>query len=59
VAAGFHGLWNKGKEAASLRFLIAEDLAVTTARLALVQAVAVVVASGLRIFGVEPVEEMR
>jgi arginyl-tRNA synthetase len=59
VAAGFHGLWNKGKEAASLRFLIAEDLAVTTARLALVQAVAFVVASGLRIFGVEPVEEMR
>jgi len=59
VAAGFHGLWNKGKEAASLRFLIADDSAVTTARLALVQAVAFVVASGLRIFGVEPVEEMR
>jgi arginyl-tRNA synthetase len=59
VAAGFHGLWNKGKEAASLRFLITEDLAVTTARLALVQAVAFVIASGLRIFGVEPVEEMR
>jgi arginyl-tRNA synthetase len=59
VAAGFHGLWNKGKEAASLRFLIAEDLAVTTARLALVQAVALIIASGLRIFGVEPVEEMR
>jgi arginyl-tRNA synthetase len=59
VAAGFHGLWNKGKEAASLRFLIAEDLAVTTARLALVQAVAFIIASGLRIFGVEPVEEMR
>ncbi len=59
VAAGFHGLWNKGKEAASLRFLVADDLALTTARLALVQAVAFVIASGLRIFGVEPVEEMR
>ena len=59
VAAGFHGLWNKGKEATSLRFLIADDAAVTTARLALVQAVAFVISSGLRIFGVEPVEEMR
>ncbi len=59
VAAGFHGLWNKGKEAASLRFLVADDPALTTARLALVQAVAFVIASGLRIFGVEPVEEMR
>ncbi len=59
VAAGFHGLWNKGKEATSLRFLVADDLALTTARLALVQAVAFVIASGLRIFGVEPVEEMR
>ncbi|HEX3497970.1 MAG TPA: arginine--tRNA ligase [Stellaceae bacterium] len=59
VAAGFHGLWNKGKEATSLRFLIADDIAVTTARLALVQAVAFVIASGLRIFAVEPVDEMR
>ena len=59
VAAGFHGLWNKGKEATSLRFLIADDIAVTTARLALVQAVAFVIASGLRVFAVEPVEEMR
>ena len=59
VAAGFHGLWNKGKEATSLRFLVADDLELTTARLALVQAVAFVIASGLRIFGVEPVEEMR
>jgi arginyl-tRNA synthetase len=59
VAAGFHGLWNKGKEATSLRFLIADDIPLTTARLALVQAVAFVIASGLRIFAVEPVEEMR
>ncbi|MBV9521702.1 MAG: arginine--tRNA ligase [Alphaproteobacteria bacterium] len=59
VAAGFHGLWNKGKDEASLRFIVADDLAVTTARLALVQAVALVIASGLRVFGVEPVEEMR
>jgi arginyl-tRNA synthetase len=31
----------------------------TAARLALVRAVALVIASGLEVFGVEPVEEMR
>jgi arginyl-tRNA synthetase len=59
VAGAFHGLWNKGKDEASLRFLMAGDTALTTARLALVQATATVIASGLEIMGVEPVEEMR
>ncbi len=59
TAAAFHALWNKGKEDATLRFLVADDPALTTARLALVQALAIVIASGLAIFGVEPVEEMR
>ena len=59
VAAAFHGLWNKGKDDASLRFLIATDAALTAARLALVQATATIIASGLEIMGVEPVEEMR
>src|SRR5690606_13883221 len=57
VAAGFHGLWNKGKEDTSLRFLLAEDRPLALARLALVQAVAIIIASGLAIFGVQPVEE--
>ncbi len=59
VAAAFHGLWNKGKDEAKLRFLVADDPELTAARLALVQAVASIIASGLAIFGVEPVEEMR
>lgn len=59
VAAAFHALWNKGKDDASLRFLVAGDRELTAARLALVQAVAIVIASGLQIMGVEPVEEMR
>jgi arginyl-tRNA synthetase len=58
VAAQFHLLWTKGKDEASLRFLVAADPELTRARLALVRAVAVVVASGLAVFGVEPVEEM-
>ncbi len=59
LAAAFHGLWNKGKEDPSLRFIIAGDVASTRARLALVRAAGLVIASGLGIFGVEPVEEMR
>ena len=59
LAAAYHGLWNKGKEEPRLRFIVADDGALTQARLALVQAVRAVIASGLGIFGVEPVEEMR
>ena len=59
LAAAFHGLWNKGKEDPSLRFIVAGDIASTRARLALVRAAGLVIASGLGIFGIEPVEEMR
>ncbi len=59
LAAAFHGLWNKGRDETSLRFLVEEDRDLSLARLGLVRAVAMVVASGLAIFGVEPVEEMR
>jgi arginyl-tRNA synthetase len=59
VAAAFHGLWNKGKDEARLRFIQSGAKELTLARLALVQAVAFLVASGLQVFGVAPVEEMR
>jgi arginyl-tRNA synthetase len=59
LAAAFHGQWNKGKDHAELRFLLPDDPGMTAARLALVQAVAFVVASGLGVFGVTPVEELR
>lgn len=58
VAAAFHGLWNKGRENADLRFLEADKPEQSLARLALIEAAAVVIASGLDIFGVTPVEEM-
>lgn len=58
VAATFHGLWNKGKDDTSLRFLIENDKEKSIARLALVSAVAIVISSGLDIFGVQPVKEM-
>ena len=58
VAAQFHVLWNKGKDEATLRFILAADPQLTRARLALVRGVAIVSASGLAVFGVEPAQEM-
>ncbi len=59
LAAAFHGLWNKGKDEARLRFLLEDDRELSLARLGLVRALASVIASGLSIFGVEPRKEMR
>jgi len=59
LAGAFHGLWNKGKDDTTMRFLLDEDPELTTARLALVKAVSIVIASGLDVMGVEPVEELR
>jgi arginyl-tRNA synthetase len=58
VAAQFHLLWTKGKDEATLRFLVGGDPELTRARLALVRSVALVIASGLQVFGVDPVDEM-
>jgi arginyl-tRNA synthetase len=59
VAAAFHGLWNKGREDARLRFILEDDRETTLARMALVRATATVVASGLGVMGVTPAEELR
>jgi arginyl-tRNA synthetase len=59
LASMFHALWTRGREDASLRFVHESDRELTLAKLALARAVAVVIASGLTVFGVEPVEEMR
>jgi arginyl-tRNA synthetase len=58
LAAQFHMLWTKGKDEATLRFLVGGDPELTRARLALVRSVALVIASGLQVFGVDPVDEM-
>ncbi len=59
LAAGFHALWNKGKDDARLRFIHTDQRGVTMARLALIRAVAVTLSAGLGILGVTPVREMR
>lgn len=59
VAQQFHMLWNKGKDNTLLRFIIPQNPETTRARLGMIQGVAHVIASGLYIFGVTPVQEMR
>ncbi len=59
LAASFHQLWTRGKDNATLRFLIEDDRSLTIARIALVESVTVVIAAGLRVIGVEPAEELR
>jgi arginyl-tRNA synthetase len=59
LASEFHAFWNKGNDNPSLRFIIDGDIEVTKARLALIRSVALVIASGLAILGVEPLKEMR
>ncbi len=58
LASEFHALWNRGNDDPSLRFL-QEEPAATQARLALARAVSVVIETGLRLLGVEPLKEMR
>ena len=59
LASDFHAQWNRGKDAPHLRFIIQNDPQMTMARLALVQGVVTVLASGLGLLGVEAPEEMR
>ncbi len=58
AASEFHSFWNKGREDASLRFLHEDNKALSHARVALVKSLATVIASGLAVMGVEPLEEL-
>jgi arginyl-tRNA synthetase len=59
LASDFHAQWNRGMDAPHLRFIIQNDPLITLARLALVQGVVTVLASGLAMLGVDAPEEMR
>ncbi|MGF1474167.1 MAG: arginine--tRNA ligase [Geminicoccaceae bacterium] len=58
LAATSHRLWSRGKEEPDLRFLRDDAPDLTRARLGLLWAVRNLLASGLGIIGVTPVEEM-
>jgi len=59
LASDFHALWTKGKDTPHLRFIMQNDSELTLARLALVQGVVTVLASGLAVLGVGAPDEMR
>jgi arginyl-tRNA synthetase len=59
LAAEFHALWNKGSENPELKFIIKENLQLTQSRAYLVMAVKKIIATGLAIFNVKALEEMR
>lgn len=59
VAEVFHALWGYGKSDLNMRFILEDNLSLTAARMFLVQALAHVIASGLSIFNIEPLEEMK
>ncbi|MGP9810814.1 arginine--tRNA ligase [Rhodopseudomonas sp. NSM] len=59
LASEFHALWTRGRDLPHLRFIINNDAEITKARLAMVQGVVSVLASGLAILGVTAPDEMR
>ena len=59
LASEFHTLWTLGNASPHLRFIIQNDRQMTVARLALVQGVVSVLASGLALLGVGAPNEMR
>src|SRR5262249_40784542 len=59
LASEFHTQWTRGKDLPYLRFIIQDDPQLTLARLALVQGVVIILASGLDLLGVRAPEEMR
>ncbi|MDB5549189.1 MAG: arginyl-tRNA synthetase [Tardiphaga sp.] len=59
LASEFHTAWTRGRDLPHLRFIITNDAEITKARLALVQGVISVLASGLAVLGVHAPTEMR
>ena len=59
LATRFHAHWNRGKDLRDLRFVNENNAKLSYARLCLVAAVGLVLASALSILGVSAPEEMR
>ena len=59
LASSFHGQYNRGKDYPDLRFVNPGASTMTAARLGLVRAVQLVIATGLGLIGADAPEEMR
>ena len=58
LAASFHAWWNLGNDRPDRRILVVNNPALTLSRLSLAAAIGQIIANGLSIMGVKPVEEM-
>ena len=59
LASEFHAHWTRGNDLPNLRFIIQNDRETTAARLALVEGITTILASGLALLGVSAPDEMR
>ena len=59
LAAEFHALWNRGNDDPARRFLLENNPQLSRARLELARGIGQIIRNGLKIMGVEAVEEMR
>lgn len=58
LAAALHGYWNLGNDRPEKRFIVAQDINLTGARLYLATQIGQLIRNGLALLGVEAVEEM-
>ena len=58
LASSFHSLWNAGRDNPDLRFMIDDNPVVTAARLQLVKATSLVIATGLNVLSIKALDEM-
>ncbi len=58
LASTFHSLWTAGRENPTLRFILDDDVDLTSARLWLVKATALVIRSGLGVLAIPAKDEM-
>ncbi len=58
LAAAFHSYWNLGNDNVNKRFILAQDAALTSARLFLAANIGQIIRNGLRLMGVEAADKM-
>ncbi|WP_336959291.1 arginine--tRNA ligase [Sphingobium aquiterrae] len=59
LAADFHGWWNMGNDRPEMRVIVADDAAITSARLFLSRGIGQIVRNGLALMGVMALTEMQ
>jgi arginyl-tRNA synthetase len=58
IASDFHALWNLNKDGVGYRFVVADSDNLTASRLSMAMALKIIIAQGLNLMGVKPMEKM-